>query len=164
MMHVTLTMSRCPLLVLALISWLMVMEQAYSQAPKARRWTDCDEVCLALAQAIQDKPDTLVMRLEDALVIREACAGDIVHAAISAVGAEPSLVDKIVQTALHVSPQQSRSIKYAATHFTPQAAVALAYAAEPEAPTMEVRRAQIPMRPSVVAEEIRRAHTSLASP
>lgn len=146
------------------------MREAHSQAPKARLWNDCDQVCFALIAAIQERPDLLVMRLEDALVIREACAGEIVNAAINAVGREPALVDKIVKTALHVAPRRSSSILYAANHFTPVAPVAIAALDEEEirraelpagaraAPTEEIRRAEVPgVANTKPVPEVRRA-------
>lgn len=107
--------------------------------------------------AIRERPDTLVMRLEDALVIQESCAGEIVNAAINAVDGDPAQVEKIVQTAINVVPHRSKTILYAATHFTPRAPVALL--ALDNRPDEEVRRPVLPegwnLQPS---EEIRRAH------
>ncbi len=96
------------------------------------------------------------MRLEDALVINEPCAGEIVTAAINAVGADPAMVAKIVETAMNVAPRRAGVIEYAVTHFSPEAPPARAYE--------EVRRPELPegMR-AVVLEEVRRAEAPSAS-
>jgi hypothetical protein len=149
---------------------------AAQAVPKARVWTDCDTVCLTLVESIKAQPDTLVMRLEDALVIRRECAGEIVSAALGAVGSSRALREQVVQTALKVAPEKSQAILYAARHPTRPAPVtavdedALAAAASPEVtvrraivPTEEVRRAEIPgtvasaSPPQVRQPEVRRA-------
>ncbi len=115
---------------------------------------DCDALCASLMKAIQESPDTLIMKLEDALVINEACAGDIVTAAISAVGAQPALANQIIQTAIKVAPTRTAAIQRAVTNFQPVASAAQPYE--------EIRRPALPDGlPAVAMEEVRRAESPL---
>jgi hypothetical protein len=56
---------------------------------------------------------------EDALVINEGCAGDIVKSAIIASKADATLANQIVQTASSVAPKQIASINDAASSVVP---------------------------------------------
>ena len=132
--------------------------QASAQAPTTRGKTaSCEQICNSLMASIERQPDTLVMRLEDALVMRESCAAEIVQAAMTAVAAQPALVDEIVRTAVKVAPSRRASILYAARHFQPMAPAALPFQEE-----VEIRRAVIPAAASSPADasdvvEVRRA-------
>lgn len=100
----------------------------------------------------------MVMRLEEALVIHEACAGDIVTAAIDAVNADPARVRKIVETAMDLAPARAAMITAAVKNYTAPVVVA---AAEEQ---MEVRRAVLPtaVPPQPMAgEQVRRAELPL---
>lgn len=100
----------------------------------------------------------MVMRLEEALVIHEACAGDIVTAAIDAVNADPARVRKIVETAMDLAPARAAMITAAVKNYTAPVVVA---AAEEQ---MEVRRAVLPTAapPQPMAgEQVRRAELPL---
>lgn len=99
---------------------------------------NCETLCGELFTAIRAEPDKFVMRLEEALVIHEACAGEIVTAAIDAVNAEPGRVRKIVETAMELVPARSAMITAAVKHYS--APVVVSAAEEP----VEVRRAVIP--------------------
>jgi hypothetical protein len=98
----------------------------------------CEMLCGELFNAIRADPDKMVMRLEEALIIHESCAGDIVTAAMDAVNAEPSQVRKIVETAMELAPRRAGMITAAVKHYSTP--VIVAAAEEP----MEVRRAVVP--------------------
>jgi hypothetical protein len=149
---------RHPLLVIALLACVLLAPDGRAQtaqAPKARLWTTCDEVCLALTESIKAQPETLVMRLEDALVIRRECAAEIVAAAMNAVGPNRTLRDQIVQTALKIVPERSKTILYAARNharFAPTVAEvdeekllsSMVVVRKAIIPVEEVRRAELP--------------------
>ncbi|WP_395735337.1 hypothetical protein [Prosthecobacter sp.] len=119
---------------------------------------NCETLCGELFASIRADPDKMVMRLEEALVIHEACAGDIVTAAIDAVNAEPNRVRKIVETAMELAPARAAMITAAVKNYTAPVVVA---AAEEQ---MEVRRAVIPdaQPPMPLAGEVvRRAELPL---
>lgn len=118
----------------------------------------CETLCSELFTSIRMEPDKMVMRLEEALVIHEACAGDIVTAAIDAVNADPARVRKIVETAMDLAPARAAMITAAVKNYTAPVVVA---AAEEQ---MEVRRAVLPtaVPPQPMAgEQVRRAELPL---
>ncbi len=95
------------------------------------------------------------MWLEDALVINESCAGDIVTAAIDAVNNNPQQVRVILDTALRVTPHRAKQIQVAADNFSVPSAVAM------KEPVEEIRRAVVSGGPaSEPVFEIRRALSS----
>jgi hypothetical protein len=57
--------------------------------------------------------------VEDALVINEGCAGEIVKAAIVASKADPAMANQIVQTAVSVAPKMAAVINDAASSIVP---------------------------------------------
>lgn len=119
---------------------------------------DCETLCGELFTSIRMEPDKMVMRLEEALVIHEACAGEIVTAAIDAVNADPARVRKIVETAMDLAPARAATITAAVKNYTAPVVVA---AAEEQ---MEVRRAVVPAAepPKPMAgEQVRRAELPL---
>jgi len=110
---------------------------AHAQAPRAKLWVSpCEDLCANLIAAIQQQPDTLEMRLEDALVINESCAAEIVASAMHAVRAEPHQVSKILETALKLAPRRSAVIREAIASYTP--------AAFQPVVQEEIRRAELP--------------------
>lgn len=138
-------------------------------ALRAQPWfSPCEVLCANLKKSIEERPDMLVMRLEDALVINEPCAGEIVTAAIDAVRAKPHLVRVILETAMKVAPARSETVMAAARNYEPGKVKELVYEevrrAEmpPGAPLMEIRRAEPAhvIGPGPV-EEIRRAEVSV---
>lgn len=140
---------------------LLVLASAPGQAqPVKSRPTviTCEMLCGELFNSIRAEPDKMVMRLEEALVIHESCAGDIVTTAMDAVNAEPGQVRKIVETALELAPRRASMITAAVQHYTSPAIVAAA-----EEP-FEVRRAVVPEAapPQLMAGEVvRRAEMPL---
>jgi hypothetical protein len=67
----------------------------------------CDEISNDVRKAITSDPAKTLMIVEDALVINEACACEIVRAAIEASKADAALKQQIVQTALAVAPKMA---------------------------------------------------------
>ncbi len=120
----------------------------------------CETLCGELFTSIRAEPDKLVMRLEEALVIHESCAAEIVTAAIDAVNAEPGQMRKIVDTAMELAPARAAMITAAVKNYTAPVVVA---AAEEQ---VEVRRAVVPDATppkSMAGEEVRRAELPLQS-
>lgn len=118
----------------------------------------CETLCGELFTSIRMEPDKMVMRLEEALVIHEACAAEIVTAAIDAVNADPAQVRKIVETAMDLAPARAPLITAAVNNYTAPVVVA---AAEEQ---MEVRRAVLPTAapPQPMAgEQVKRAELPL---
>jgi len=118
----------------------------------------CETLCGELFTTIRAEPDKLVMRLEEALVIHESYAGEIVTAAIDAVNAEPGQVRKIVETAMELAPARAALITAAVKNYTAPVIVA---AADEQ---FEVRRAVIPdpVPPKPMAgEQVKRAELPL---
>ncbi len=133
-------------------------------APRALPWlSPCEVLCANLTKAIQDRPDTLVMRLEDALVINEPCAAEIVTAAIDAVRGRPALVQQIMDTALKVAPSRSSIVMNAVRTYRPLKERVVVQeevrrAETPYSQPLEIRRAEVASSMgSRPIEEIRRA-------
>lgn len=119
----------------------------------------CEALCSELFMAIQANPGQMVMRLEDALVINSACAGELVTAAMDAVKADPALTRVILETALEMTPERSAVITAAVKHYTPPVVVTAA-------PKEEVRRAELPALAQsriLPGEELRRAELPLSA-
>ncbi len=118
----------------------------------------CETLCGELFTSIRAEPDKMVMRLEEALVIHQSCAAEIVTAAIDAVNAEPGQVRKIVETAMDLAPSRAAMITAAVKNYTAPTVVA---AAEEQ---VEIRRAVVvdaaPVGPKA-GEEVRRAELPL---
>lgn len=93
----------------------------------------CSEIANDVRVAVEKDPTKVLMVVEDALVINEGCAGDIVRAAITASKADATLANQIVQTASTVAPKQVVAINEAAASIVPGAAVASAMPSAPAA-------------------------------
>ncbi|WP_133793398.1 hypothetical protein [Prosthecobacter fusiformis] len=76
-----------------------------------------------MSAAIQKDPSKALMIVEDALVINESCACEIIKAAILATQADSALVNQIVQTGISVAPKMSGVIMDCASAISPGAAV-----------------------------------------
>jgi hypothetical protein len=74
----------------------------------------CSEIANDVRVAVEKDTTKVLMVVEDALVINEGCAGDIVKAAITASKADATLANQIVQTASTVVPKQVVAINEAA--------------------------------------------------
>lgn len=88
--------------------------------------SSCSEIANDVRAAVEKDPTKVLMVVEDALVISEGCAGDIVRAAIAASKADATLANQIVQTASTVAPKQVVAINEAAASIVPGVAVASA--------------------------------------
>jgi len=81
----------------------------------------CEDISKDVSAAIQKDPSKTLMIVEDALVINEACACEIIKAAILASQADSGLVNQIVQTGISVAPKMSGVIMDCATSVSPAA-------------------------------------------
>ena len=115
---------------------------APNQAP-----ANCTEISNDVRVAVEKDPSKVLMVVEDALVINEGCAGDIVKTAIIASKADATLAGQIVQTGVAVAPKMAGVINDAALSVVPGLAVN-APAAEIERPIMA--SAKNPKNPVVV--------------
>lgn len=79
----------------------------------------CDDISKDVAAAIQKDPSKTLMIVEDALVINEGCACEIIKAAILSSQADSGLVNQIVQTGISVAPKMSGVIMDCATAVSP---------------------------------------------
>ncbi|MDZ4289227.1 MAG: hypothetical protein U0984_14780 [Prosthecobacter sp.] len=84
----------------------------------------CDDISRDVTAAILKDTDKTLMIVEDALVINEACAADIIRAAILASHADAALANQIVQTGISVAPKMAGVITDAANSVAPGAIVA----------------------------------------
>ncbi len=118
----------------------------------------CETLCSELFMAIRGNPAQMVMRLEEALIIHDACAGELVTAAMDAVNADPAMVRQIFKTAMNLAPERSTAISAAVKHYSaPTVVTALGE---------EVRRAVLPSpvrAERLPGEEMRRAELPLAT-
>lgn len=140
----------CLLLLLTL-----VMQEARGQpakAPKAK--FNCENLSAELFASIRANPVRMVMRLEEALIINEACAAELVSTAITAVDGEPTRVRIIQETALEVAPARRAVILAAVRDYRAPVVATAAPVAD-----VEIRRAELPDVRSkpLPGEEIRRA-------
>jgi hypothetical protein len=86
--------------------------------------SSCQGIADDVTAAVSKEPGKVLMIVEDALVINESCACEIIKAAILASQADATLVNQIVQTAISVSPKQSGIIMDCATSISPNSVTA----------------------------------------
>ena len=91
----------------------------HSPALLAQAAGNCSEISNDVRVAVEKDPSKVLMVVEDALVINEGCAGDIVKSAILASKADATLASQIVQTANSVAPKQVVAINEAASSVVP---------------------------------------------
>jgi hypothetical protein len=115
---------------------LLAAHSALAQNPG-----NCSEIANDVSVAVTKDPSKVLMVVEDALVINEGCAGDIVRAAIMASGADSALAGQIVQTAVSVAPKMTVAINEAAASVSPGLVVA---------PAMPVEE---PLRPVMMGDD-----------
>lgn len=94
---------------------------------------DCIEIANDVKVAVEKAPDKVLMVVEDALVINEGCAADIVKAAIIATNAAAKQAEQIVQTAVFIAPKMAVAINEAAIALLPGLT-----AVEPSAPQFTI--------------------------
>lgn len=98
----------------------------------AQSASNCAEISNDVRVAVEKDPSKVLMVVEDALVINEGCAADIVKTAIIASKADAALAGQIVQTGVSVAPKMAGVINDAASSVVPGLAAA--------APSAEVER------------------------
>lgn len=106
---------------------------AFASLCKAQSASNCAEIANDVRVAVEKDPSKVLMVVEDALVINEGCAADIVKAAITASKADAHQAGQIVQTAVSVAPKMAVAINEAAASVVPGLA-AVAPVTEPERP------------------------------
>lgn len=79
----------------------------------------CEDITRDVSAAVAKEPGKVLMIIEDALVINEACACEIVKAAITAAQADATLVGQIVQTGISVAPKMAGVITDCAAAISP---------------------------------------------
>lgn len=99
---------------LALLVAFLAANSALAQAPG-----NCSEIASDVGVAVSKDSSKVLMVVEDALVINEGCAGEIVKAAIVASKADAALANQIVQTAISVAPKMTVAINEAAASVVP---------------------------------------------
>lgn len=90
----------------------------------AQATASCSDIANDVSTAVSKDPSKVLMVVEDALVINEGCASDIVKAAILSSKADAALAGQIVQTAVSVAPKMAGVINDAASSVVPGLAVA----------------------------------------
>lgn len=85
------------------------------EAPK------CSRIAQDVTESVLKEPSKVLMIVEDALVINESCACEIVKAAIAASKADAPMVKQIVATAVAVAPKMSPIIIECANAASPGA-------------------------------------------
>lgn len=109
--------TRSTRVVCALIAALVSMSSWRSANGQAA--APCDTISKDVTAAIHKDPSKLLMVVEDALVINESCACEIIQAAIIASHADPATVNQIVQTGISVAPRMSGVITDCAAAVSP---------------------------------------------
>lgn len=92
---------------------------AFAPVGMAQSSSNCAEISNDVRVAVEKDPGKVLMVVEDALVINEGCAADIVKAAIVASKADAALAGQIVQTAVSVAPKMAAVINDAAGSAVP---------------------------------------------
>lgn len=90
----------------------------------------CSDVANDVRTAVSKDPSKVLMIVEDALVINESCACEIVKAAIMASNADKALVERITQEAIDVAPKMAAIIAECANAVVPGSVAAAEPAAE----------------------------------
>lgn len=91
----------------------------FAVVSNAQSGNACSEISNDVSVAVSKDSSKVLMVVEDALVINEGCAADIVRAAIIASKADPALAAQIVQTAVAVAPKMASVIHQAAGTLVP---------------------------------------------
>lgn len=98
----------------SVVACLMMAASASAQTA-----ANCTEISNDVKVAVEKDPAKVLMVVEDALVINEGCAHDIVKTAIIASKADSAMANQIVQTAVSVAPKMAGVINDAATSAIP---------------------------------------------
>ncbi len=94
--------------------FLLAATHSSTQAQSA-----CDDIARDVATAVEKEPGKVLMIVEDALVINESCACEIIRAAIIASKADAATVNQIVQTGITVAPKMAGVITDCASAASP---------------------------------------------
>lgn len=81
----------------------------------------CSKIAQDVAESVTKEPAKVLMIVEDALVINEACACEVIKAAITASRADVPMVKQIVATAVAVAPKMAPVIMECANATSPGA-------------------------------------------
>lgn len=81
----------------------------------------CSKIAQDVAESVAKEPAKVLMIVEDALVINESCACEIIKAAITASKADVPMVKQIVATAVAVAPKMTPVIMECANAASPGA-------------------------------------------
>ena len=100
----------------------------------AQSAANCTDISNDVRVAVEKDPSKVLMVVEDALVINEGCAADIVKTAIIASKADAKMAGQIVQTGVTVAPKMAGVINDAASSVVPGLAAAAPAAGEVERP------------------------------
>lgn len=95
---------------------LFILAASVASAQSA---SNCTEISNDVRVAVEKDPSKVLMVVEDALVINEGCAGEIVKTAIIASKADATLAGQIVQTGVSVAPKMAGVINDAAIALVP---------------------------------------------
>lgn len=87
----------------------------YVPLAQAEPSSACVQAANDVSQAVTKDPKKVLLIVEDALVINESCACEIVRAAIQSSGADAAMIQQIVQTGIAVAPGQAGMITECAT-------------------------------------------------
>jgi len=112
---------------------VIILSVALSLNAIGQSANNCSDICNDVKTAVEKDPSKVLMIVEDALVINESCAADIVRIAITASKADESLAGQIVQTGVSVAPKMEVAINEAATAFFPGLKAATVASARPTA-------------------------------
>lgn len=96
-----------------------ILMLAFASVGMAQSSSNCTEISNDVRVAVEKDPSKVLMVVEDALVINEGCAADIVKTAIIASKADAALAGQIVQTAVSVAPKMASVINDAASSVVP---------------------------------------------
>ncbi|WP_395739054.1 hypothetical protein [Prosthecobacter sp.] len=134
----------------ALACVLMLACASFSSAQTAG---NCAEITNDVRVAVEKDPAKVLMVVEDALVINEGCAGDIVKAAITASKADPTLAAQIVKTAVSVAPKMAGVINDSALSVVPGLASVTPAAPDVKRPAMTVADEKNPGKNPIVVDK-----------
>ena len=112
-------------------AWLFMLGGSVASAQSA---VNCTEISNDVKVAVEKDPSKVLMVVEDALVINEGCAAEIVKTAIIASKADAKMAGQIVQTGVTVAPKMAGVINDAASSVVPGLVAAAPAAAEIERP------------------------------
>ncbi len=100
---------------------LLLIIAAYPLATSAGSTLNCDQIAKDVRESVTKEPGKVLMIVEDALVINESCACEIIKAAIQASNADAAMSKQIVQTAIAVAPKMTGIIVECAEAVSPGA-------------------------------------------